>query len=291
MKRLGACLVVAVAVAAATTHGPSAGEARVFGLPPALTSADAVGRAIASAVADGFDTLQAPLELLAGSDTRGLAFDALDEVIRQAQQRRLRVHAVVVVGLAAPGAALPAARDHVLYQHPEWLMIPRALAIELRDMDPRHPAYLGQLMRWARANASDGVYLSPIYPEAAAYLTTALRRALRRYAVDEITLDLRAPGSDFDFSRRALDVFRAARRPTLPPAERRRMDDVEQVDPFAWAEEYPAEWARFQRERWDSLLATLRGVAATERPGTVVSATLSVAGSPAVTPAAATGSR
>jgi uncharacterized lipoprotein YddW (UPF0748 family) len=291
MKRLGAHLVVAAAVLTAAAHGLTAGEARVFGLPAALTSADAVGRAIESAVADGFDTLQAPLHLAAGIDTRGTAFDPLDEVIRQAQQRRLRVHAVVTVGLAAPGAALPAARDHIVYQHPEWLMIPRALGIQLRDMDPRHPAYLGGLMRWARANSPEGIYLSPVYPEAAAYLTTALGRALRRYAVDEVTLDLRAPGSDFDYSPRALDVFRAARRPTLSPAERRRMDEVEQIDPFAWAEEYPVEWMRFQRERWDSLLATLRGVAAVERPGTVVTATLTVAGSPGNLPAAATGAR
>src|SRR5688572_17199732 len=127
MKRVGACLAVAVAVVAATTHGPNAGEARVFGLPPALTSVDAVGRAIASAVADGFDTLQAPLERLADDDPRGPALDTLDEVMRQAHQRRLRVHAVLVVGLAAPGAARPAAREHVVYQHPEGRMIPRAL--------------------------------------------------------------------------------------------------------------------------------------------------------------------
>jgi uncharacterized lipoprotein YddW (UPF0748 family) len=291
MKRAGAYLVVAVVVVAATTYRPGAGEARVFGLPPALTSADAVGRAIESAVADGFDTLQAPLPLLAGGDTRGNGFDALDEVIRQARQRRLRVHAVVTLGLAAPGAALPASRDHVVYQHPEWLMIPRALGIELRDTDPRHPAYLGRLMRWARANTHEGVYLSAVHPEAAAFLTSALARALRRYAVDELTLDVRAPGEDFDYSLRALDVFRAVRRPTLSAAERRRMDEVEQIDPFAWAEEYPAEWTRFQRERWDSLLATLRGVAAAERPGTAVTATLSVAGSPVSLPAAATSSR
>ena len=274
MQRLCACLPALVGVLAAGTwaHGPEAREARVFGLPGALTSADAIGRAIESAVADGFDTLQTPLPLLTGGDTRGTTFDPLDEVLRQARERRLRVHGVVAIGLAAP-ADLPAARDHVVYQHPEWLMIPRALGIELLEVDPRHPAYLGRLMRWTRANSPDGLYLSPAYPEVASYLTTALGRALRRYALDEVTFDLRTPGGDFDSSPRALDQFRATHRPTLSAAERQRMDNVETIDPFAWSDEFPLAWERFQRERWESLLVTLRRVAAAERPGTVVHAT------------------
>lgn len=291
-SRVLACVCVAAVAAGVISHGRArAWETRAFGLPATLTSPDAVGRAIASAVADGFDTVLAPvpilsLPLLPATDAHGAAFNSLDEVIRQSRDRRLRVHGLVTIGIATANGELPAARDHVIYQHPEWLMVPRALGVELREMDPRHPGYLGRLLRWTRANPSAALYLSPVDPEAAAYIAASLGRALRRYTVDEITLDLRMPGPEFDFSAHALGLFRTDVRTGLAAGQRRRMDEVEALDPFAWPEEYPAEWARFQRERWDVLLARLRATAAAERPGTVVNATLSGPGGNAAVPAA-----
>lgn len=273
MPRIHVCAVLAVAAVAA---GPIAsGQGRGVPLPVSLTSAEAVARALQSAAANGADTIEVQLPIVTGPGGRD-GFDPLDEAIRQARERRLRVHGVVTLGPVTPGGELPPARDHVAYQHPEWLMVPRALAIELAGVDPRDPSYLGRLLRWTRANGAAGLYLSPVHPEATAWLTSALSRTLKRYAIDEVTLDLRVPGDDFDASARALEAFRTVHRPTLTAAERRRLDEIEQIDPFAWSDEFPDEWTRFQRTRRDSLMASLRGVAAVERPATVVHARLSV---------------
>src|SRR5207244_10217855 len=83
----------------------------------------------------------------------------------------LRVHAWVdVMRVAAPGE-LPSARDRV-YQHPEWLMVPRAIAAELLAIDTHSPDYLGRLARWTRSSSDriDGLYISPLQPEVASYI-------------------------------------------------------------------------------------------------------------------------
>lgn len=272
-RLLAPSLVTVVACLAATAAGFGA-EVRVFDIASPPTSADAVGRAVASAADNGFDTVVAPLPLT--TETRDTAaFDPFAELVRLAALRGLRVHGLVTVGLATTAGELPLARDHVVYQHPEWLMVPRALAPELSRLDPRSPAYLGRLLRWARSNAAAGLQLSPAYPDTATYLAAALARALQRYAVDELTLDLRLPAADFDFSLRAVDHFAATVRPTLSQRDRLRMEEVEAIDPSAWADEYPAEWARFHRERSESLLDRLRRVATSERPGTIINARVS----------------
>jgi uncharacterized lipoprotein YddW (UPF0748 family) len=163
----------------------------------------------------------------------------------------------------------------VLYQHPEWLMVPRELAPEVLNVDVRSPAYLGRLTRWVRANTQriDGLYVSPLDPEAAAYLTTAVIEAVKRYTVDGVFLDaVRFPGTDFDYSRRAMEIFRADRRTMLTPAERVRLDEIEAIDPFGYPEEFPEEWRVFRQARLTALMARLKKALVAISPALVVSA-------------------
>ena len=69
------------------------------------------------------------------------AFDPLATTIAKAHEAGLQVHAWINVNLVASAAELPAAREHVIYRHPEWLMVPRALADELSTVDPHSPGY------------------------------------------------------------------------------------------------------------------------------------------------------
>src|SRR5262245_41963102 len=150
----------------------------------ALTSIEAVRRALASAQSGGFDTVFVPIPL---ADTDPLpGFDGVREFIREARDRRLRVHAWVDVNRVGVDDEIPASRTQVVYQHPEWLMVPRALAPQLIAIDPRGPAYLGRLSRWTRANTSrvDGLYVSPLDPEAASYLASLVKATVKRYEVD-----------------------------------------------------------------------------------------------------------
>ena len=82
-------------------------------------------------------------------------------MLRQARERGLGAHSPVTVNVAAAVGGLPPSRDHVIYQHPEWLMVPRQLAPEMLKIDVRSPAYLGQIARWTRTNADrvDGLYV------------------------------------------------------------------------------------------------------------------------------------
>src|SRR5262249_12221467 len=186
-----------------------------------------------------------------------VGFDGVREYIREARQRSLHVQAWIDVNRVVRISELPASRTHVIYEHPEWLMIPRELAASKLAMDPRGPAYLGQLSRWTRANQSrvDGLYISPLDPDAASYLSRLVTATVRRYIVEGVYLDaVRFPGSDFDYSRRAMDLFRADARPRLPIQERARLDEIEAIDPFGDATEFPSEWATFRQARLTALI-------------------------------------
>lgn len=189
------------------------------------------------------------------------SFDGAAELLRQARERGLSGHLSVAVNVAAAVGELPASREHVIYQHPEWLMVPRQLAPEMLKTDVRSPAYLGQIARWTRANAQrvDGLYVSPLDPAAASYLVDAVMAAVGRYSVDGVFLDaIDFPGVDFDYSRHAMDLFRVRIRAVMSFAERTRLDAIEAIDPFAYTEEFPEEWRRFRESALTELLERLR---------------------------------
>jgi uncharacterized lipoprotein YddW (UPF0748 family) len=238
-----------------------------------MTSAASIQRAIAAAATAGFDAVVAPVAVGTPSDAD--SFDAGAELLRQARERGLAAHLSITVNVAAPVGELPASREHVIYQHPEWLMVPRQLAAEMFKIDTRSPAYFGQIARWTRANADrvEGVYLSPLDPAAASYLVSAIAAAVGRYAVDGLYLEaVDFPGDDFDYSRHALELFRTRMRSSLSTAERTRLDRIEAIDPFAYPEEFPDEWRAFRESALTAVLERLRMALSTVRPALSIAA-------------------
>ena len=238
----------------------------------ALESADAVRHLLASAVADGATAIVVTVPVYGAPDS---GFDGVTALIAAAHDRGLQVRASVLTNVVTTGDVLPASRDHVLYQHPEWLMVPRAIAPEMLRIDVHSPGYIGRLARWARANRElvAGLYLSPLSPAAADYAARAVDELVRRYAFDE--LDVRAapfPEDDFDYSRLAIDTFRSDTRSRLGAAERARMDEIEAIDPFAYPDEYPGEWRLFRRSRLDDLVARVSASARAARPSLLLAA-------------------
>jgi len=259
-SRLSWCLLaLVIAVSSTATLVAANAPLRTFWVArSSLESPDAVRRAVAAAAVGAVDTIMVPVALVGDSLQ---VFDGAREMINEARSRGLRVHAWIEVTLVGANGELPASRDHVLYQHPEWLMVPRELAAEVLKLDVRNPAYLGRLMRWARTNGPrvDGLYLSPLAPDAASYLVTAVTEAAKRYPVDGVFLDaVRFPGADFDYSRHAMEIFRAETRPQLSADERSRLDEVEAIDPFGYAEELPDQWRAFRQARLTGLVSRLR---------------------------------
>src|SRR3989442_8011167 len=113
-----------------------------------LTSPAAVEAIVDSARAGGFNTLLVqirgrgdayyadgieprPREL-----TSQPAFDPLGTIVRRAHEAGIDVHAWINVNLVAHSNELPSARTHLTYKHPEWLMVPRALAEDFVKVDP-----------------------------------------------------------------------------------------------------------------------------------------------------------
>jgi uncharacterized lipoprotein YddW (UPF0748 family) len=275
-RRIASALAVLGLLAVAPMSLRAAGDERraSWASRADLASVEAVRHAISTAATGAFDTVVVPASIFPSTLT---TFDGLAEAVRQAHARGLRIYASIDVNRAVDADEVPGSRAHVLYQHPEWLMVPRGLAPEILALDVHSPDYIGRVARWTRANSSrvSGLYLSPLYPEAAAHIAEAVRALVEKYLVDGVELnDAEFPGDDFDYSRPAMVRFRSDLRPRLSVAEQKRMDSVEAIDPFAYADEHADEWRRFRQSSLTALVTRIRTAIKSVRPQIVVSATV-----------------
>lgn len=274
LNRAVAGCALAVALFAITATRPRAAEP-----PPqaswvsmsVLETPDGIRRAVNAALTAGIPALVARVPPYQDGGP-----DAFMELVDFAHEHRLLVYASLDVDRVALADEIPAAREHVVYQHPEWLMIPRALAPELFAVNVRSPEYVGRLSRWTRANGIDGLYLSPLLDDASAFVTSMAAAILKRYPVDGVQLEgARYPVEDFDYGRRSIEAFRREIRPALPPAERAQVDEDEAIDPFAYPNAFPDAWRRFRHSRLTRLVAQVRAAINSAVPGIPVLAVVS----------------
>ncbi len=264
------------------------GETRaLWVLRTSLTTPEHIATLVRSARDHGFNTLLVQVRgrgdayYLGGLEPRATdllrqpeTFDPLASVLKAGHAAGLRVHAWVNVNLISSATDLPAAREHVVYRHAGWLMVPRDIAQDLAKLEPESPAYVGKLARWTRAQPGDveGLYTSPMIPAAAAYTESIVRDLVRRYAVDGIHLDYaRYPSDRFDYGRLAIREFRAAVQGSLSPAVRRALDAEAADDVFAYPDRFPGEWRTFRTARMTALMARLHATVKRERPQALVS--------------------
>jgi uncharacterized lipoprotein YddW (UPF0748 family) len=251
-----------------------------------LTSPSAIESMVRQAQAGGFNTLlvqirgrgdayyqnaREPRPPALDADPN---FDPLATTIARAHAAGLQVHAWINVNLVSSATDLPAARNHVVYRHPEWLMVPRTLVEDLSGVDSRSPEYLGRLSRSIRQRADvEGLYLSPISKDAADYTVTVVRDIAERYDIDGVHFDyIRYPAEDFDYSAASLAAFRTSVIPDLGPADQRRYDTRLVDDPLMYTEAFPERWRTFRSGAVTSLLARLKQTVRSVRPMAKVSA-------------------
>src|SRR6185437_15546190 len=291
LRRAMMALAVMVGVCAITFEAPVASGARVdagsevralWVLRTSLSTPASIHALVKTAADHGFNTLlvqvrgrgdayyESDLEPRAADLVRQPAtFDPLATVIADAHQAGLRVHAWMNLNLISSAAELPSALDHIIYRHPEWLMVPREIAQELKSIDPSSPGYVGKVARWVRAQPDklEGLYSSPIQPEAASHTEAVVTDVIKRYGVDGVHLDyVRYPSDQFDYSRFAIAAFRADMRPKVSPAVRRELDDLERVDLFAYPDRFPTEWTTFRRAQLSAMLMRIRTSVKAARP-------------------------
>ena len=281
------CAVVCITTITAAFQ-PSTPQTRALWVTRAtLTSPETIKKMIAAAEAGGFNTVlvqvrgrgdayyNGTVEPRASELAARPEFDPLATVIDQAHAAGIKVHAWVAVNLVSSSVTLPASRDHVVYRSPEWLMVPRELAAEMRKIDLRSPAYLGRLARWTRAQSTkvEGLYTSPLHPAAQDHTAAVIREIAQRYAVDGVHLDyVRFPNDEFDYSPAAMEIFKNAVVPDLSDSERREAAAREVLDPAAYPNLFPERWNDFRRSRLTSLVIKIRAAVKAVRPGTIVSA-------------------
>jgi len=252
-----------------------------------LASPESIKQMVAAAEAGGFNTLLvqvrgrgdayygSTIEPRAAELAGKPSFDPLATVIADAHAAGLQVHAWVAVNLVSSSVSLPASRDHVIYRAPEWLMVPRELAAEMKKIDLRSPAYLGRLARWTRAHGSivEGLYTSPLHPAAQDHTAAVVGEIAAKYAVDGVHLDyVRFPNDEFDYSPAAMDQFRAAILPNLTEREKREAAARAVLDPIAYPNLFPERWSDFRRSRLTALVIKIRTAVKAVRPSVVFSA-------------------
>ena len=282
---LAVVLTVLLIVPAAGSQLPNEVRA-LWVVERSLNSASSVIAVVSSARKYGFNTLL--VEVPGHSETNGIVdqrlgviglqpqashFDPLKALITSAHAAGLRVHAWVNVNLVADANNLPSSRDHIVYRHPEWLMIPRSLSKELAKLEPENPAYLGTLARWTREHSDtvDGIFLSPLTTEAASYSAKMLANLVRHYQLDGVHLDsLYYPDETFDYSRTAMMELRSNVKTSSVEAKRLSVDIAEPL----YADHYPERWASLRRSRLTSLLMRLRTTVKKHLPEAVFSAAL-----------------
>lgn len=279
-------LALADVGAGAVTHFPN--EVRALWVTrTTLSSPDKIDQMVRAARSGGFNTLIVQVRgrgdayYNSALDPRAMelagrpGFDPLAEVLARARPAGIRVHAWINANLVSSAVTLPPSRQHVIYRHPEWLMVPKELAADLNALDPRRPEYLVRLARWTRARLTEveGLYTSPLHPAAAAHVASVAADIVSNYDVDGVHLDYaRFPREDFDYSRAVLQQFKQSLWPDLSAAEHQLVGAREAADPAIYTNLFPERWRRYRQARITGLVMQVRTAVKTANPDVVLSA-------------------
>ena len=251
----------------------------------ALGSPEQVRTMVEQADAGGFNTLLVQVrgrgdalyasayEPRAESLPDDSSFDPLQVAIEEAHARGMAVHAWVNTHLVWGPVDPPRSSEHLVNAHPDWLAVPRSLGRQLYHQDPRTADYVARLIDHAAANVPEleGLFTSPSHPEVQRRVQQVWIDLARNYDVDGIHFDyVRFPSPNFDYSRVALERFRAWVEPRLPAT--RFQELAAEQDPYAMVDALPEYWDVFRRDSVTDLVRSVFRAVKAVRPDLVVSA-------------------
>lgn len=280
--------VPAAATATAAAHARAAEVRALWVVRTTLTSPEAITRMVAAAKASGVNTLivqvrgrgDAYYQSRWEPRSRALkdqpaTFDPLAVTIGEAKKGGLKVHAWLNTSLLANLQDLPADPEHAYNAHPEWLMVPRPIAADLLELAPSDPAYRARIVEWSKGDLTEleGLYLSPSHPGVQEHLYNVWMDVLEQYDVDGVHFDyVRYPNPFFDYSRPALEGFRAEVEKGLSEAERLLFARVAASDPLIYTTVYPDRWDRFRRDQVTTLVERIYQGVKQRKPHVMVTA-------------------
>jgi uncharacterized lipoprotein YddW (UPF0748 family) len=208
-------------------------------------------------------------------ETQDDDFDPLELTIKEAHAAGLKVHAWINTFLVADAENLPASREHAMYKHPEWLAVPRGIAQELYQGNPKAPNYTDTLISYAQSNKAEleGIFFSPAHPGVKEQIYNLWIDITERYDVDGLHFDyIRYPNRQFDYSRTSLDRFRAELEKTIAAEARKQLAAALASDPLAAVNTYPDRYAQFQRDQVTDLVERVYQGVKARKPNALVSA-------------------
>ena len=253
-----------------------------------LTSPDKIHQLVNAAADNGFNTLIVQVRgrgdayynsrvepRAAELKDQPASFDPLALTITEAHRRGLKVHAWINTNLLANLDTLPADPKHVYNRHPEWLAVPKPVAAELLNVNPRDPLFRQKIVEWSKANRGEleGVYTGPANPKVKDHIYNIWMDVLKRYPVDGLHFDyVRFASPDFDYSRTSLNAFEKWLKANMTAPARAELNDRLKQNPFAAVETFPGKFADFQRAQVTALVERIYRAVKKRRPEVVVSA-------------------
>lgn len=202
-------------------------------------------------------------------------FDPLSLTIDEARPLGIKVHAWINIYVVADIDSPPKSKDHMIYRHPEWLMVPRGIATELYDARPDRDAYLDRIIEFSRLNRQEleGLFVSPAHPGVKDNIFNIWMDIARRYEVDGLHFDyVRYPNQQYDYSRVSIDRFRQEIEKKLTRRQRLAFAPRFRQDPLFYVRKFPAAYAEFQRAQVTELVARIYKGVKSVRPNAIISA-------------------
>lgn len=285
--------LLAVSLCAITTAMSSAAEEQtevraLWVARNSITSPSAIEKLVADSKAAGINTLVVQVRGRGDAYYRGRwepraaalkeepeSFDPLASVLAKAHKAGIKVHAWLNTHLLANLNELPTEAEHVYVKHPEWLAVPRKVAAELYGMESSDPKYRERIVAVSKEDVSqlEGLYTSPSHPAVKEHIYNVFMNVVESYEVDGVHFDyVRFPNPDFDYSKTALDRFRAAVEAGLTPEEKRLLSGLLQSRPLLYVELYPQAWDRFRRDQITDLVERIYTGVKARKPGVLVTA-------------------
>jgi uncharacterized lipoprotein YddW (UPF0748 family) len=183
-------------------------------------------------------------------------FDPLQQIVTEAHQNGLQVHAWLNTYLTWSGSRRPYSPQHLWNAHRDWFACDR----------------YGRCSP-VPTEASEGAYLQPSNPAVQAHLFNVYTDVATRYDVDGIHFDYcRYCGTGFDFSASTLGRFRAYMQEQLSPDEWKRFDGRLSGDRLAYVHAFTGQWADWRRAQITNLVARISSAVKTLKPWLEVSA-------------------
>lgn len=203
------------------------------------------------------------------------SFDPLALTIDEAHRYGIKVHAWINIYLVADLESMPASRDHLIYKHPEWVMVPRGIATELYDIPPDSDRYLDRIIEFSRLNRHEleGLFVSPAHSRVKDNLSDIWMDIAKRYEVDGLHFDyVRYPNPHYDYSRVSIDRFRQEIEKKLTRRERLALAPRFRQDPLLYVRKFPEDYAEFQRDQVTELVARIYKGVKRIKPNAIISA-------------------